>query len=139
MDGWMNGWMNGSVFLIVLFLVVGVDFVHEGVVLVVHHVFVCVDGDVIEVDGQQDLLLHDGPGRVVRQLYVEETGVGLGQRLILVLLVGQHWLYHEADVVSLVLLAVYRQSLLSPAETNYLQLVSLWQLPYGLPEEFYPA
>lgn len=51
--------------VVVVVLFVGVDFVHEGVVLVVD-VFVCVDGDVVEVDSEQYFLLHDVFGGVVR-------------------------------------------------------------------------
>jgi hypothetical protein len=134
-----NLWILRSIFLVVLLLLVGIDLVHERVVLAVHHVLVGIDRNVVQVHRQQYLLLHNGLGRVVGQLYVEEAGVGLRKRLVLVLLVGQHRLYHEADVVSLILLAVYWQSLLAPTETDYLQPVKLGQLANSLPEELYTA
>lgn len=83
-----------------------VDLVHEGVVFIVHHGFISVDGHVVEVDCKHDLLLHDGFGGVIGQFDVEETGIGFGEGLVLVLLVVDHGFDHEADVISLEFLAV---------------------------------
>jgi len=54
--------------------------------------------------------------------------------LILVFIV-KHRADHEANVISFELLAVNRQSLLAPAESNYLQSFCLGQLSHDLPEE----
>ena len=102
-------WLNdrSSLFLVLL-LAVLVDLVHEWVVLAVHHGLVGVDGHVVEVDCEHDLLLHDGFGGVIGQFDVEEAGVGFGEGLVLVLLVVDHRLDHKADVVSLEFFAVDR-------------------------------
>lgn len=131
--------MIRSALLLILLLVVGIYFVHEGIVFAVHHGLVGVDGHVVQVHGQHYLLLHDGFGGVIGQLDVEKAGVGFGQSLVLVFLVGNHGLNHEADIVSLEFLAVDRQTFLAPAEPDDLQPVHLLQFLHDFPEEFDPS
>lgn len=112
--------MDGSwsFLIVILILLVGINLVHERVVLIIHHILIGIDRDVVQVDSKQYLIPHYSSGRVIGELDIEETCVCLGKSLVLVGLVSQHGLDHETDVVSLVLLAVYGKTLLPPAESD---------------------
>ena len=53
----------------------------------------------------------------------------------MVFYVGNHRLYHESYIVSLELLGINRQTLLTPAEFNDLETVFLREFSHHLPEE----
>jgi hypothetical protein len=49
-----------------------------------HVLLLCVETDVVEADGEENLSSHDVLAGVAGQLEVEEAGVSLGQALVLV-------------------------------------------------------
>lgn len=98
--------------------------------------FICIYRNIVEIDSQEYFLLHDCFRAVIWQFNVKEACVSFRKSLILILHRGHHRLDHEADVVALELLAVDRQSLLAPAETDDLQPINFRQLSHDIPEEF---
>lgn len=90
----------------------------------------------VSVDGDNDPLPHHILGGVLRELYVEEAGVGSGESPVRVGDVEKLGFDHEADVVALELLGVDGESLLPPAEFDELEALGFSHLEKDIPKHF---